>query len=143
MAIWKVNMDLQRLNEFGKGSMIENVGIRVTEIGEDYIVATMPVNEKTRQAYGILHGGASVVLAETIGSYAAILCADPTSEQCVGLEINANHLKAVKEGIVKAVARPAHIGRRTQVWEIKIYNEKEDLICISRITMAVIPRTHG
>jgi 1,4-dihydroxy-2-naphthoyl-CoA hydrolase len=142
MSIWKGEWTIDALNEFGKGCMIENCGIAITEVGDDYIKATMPVSEKTRQAYGILHGGASLVLAETIGSYAAILCVDREKEQCVGLEINGNHLRPVREGLVTATARPAHIGRKTQVWEIKIHNENNDLVCISRITMAVIPKTH-
>ena len=126
------------LNQNGKNSMGEFLGIEFTEIGKDYLVARMPVDNRTRQPYGILHGGASVVLAETVGSVGANLCVDLTKFRCVGLDINANHLKSVKEGFVYAKGTPIHIGRTTQVWEIKITNENNDLVCISRLTVAVI-----
>ncbi len=126
------------LNQNGKNSMGEFLGIEFTEIGKDYLIARMPVDNRTKQPYGILHGGASVVLAETVGSVGANLCVDLTKFRCVGLDINANHLKSVKEGFIYAKGTPIHIGRTTQVWEIKITNENNDLVCISRLTVAVI-----
>ena len=113
------------------------IGIRITEIGDDYLRGTMPVDGRTHQPYGILHGGASVALAETLGSTAAVLCCE-AGRAAVGLEINANHLRAVREGIVTGTARPVHLGRSTQVWEIRIENEAGELTCISRLTMAVV-----
>lgn len=118
--------------------MVEHLGIRFTEMGNDYLAATMPVNEKTKQPLGLLHGGANVVLAETLGSVAATLTVDRNTQYCVGLEINANHLKAVKEGKVTGIVKPIHLGKKTQVWEIKIYTQEEQLSCISRITMAIL-----
>lgn len=120
--------------------MVEHLGIRFTFIGDDYLIATMPVNEKTKQPLGLLHGGANVVLAETLGSVAATLTVDRDTQYCVGLEINANHLKPVKEGEVKGIVKPIHLGKKTQVWEIKIYTPKEQLSCISRITMAILTK---
>lgn len=120
--------------------MTDFLDIKFTKIGEDYLEATMPVSAKTKQPLGLLHGGANVVLAETLGSVGATLTVDATKQYCVGLEINANHLKSVKEGIVTGVAKPVHLGKKTQVWEVKIYTEQGDLSCISRITMAVIDK---
>jgi len=120
--------------------MTEHLGIVFTKIGEDSIEATMPVDHRTHQPMGLLHGGASVVLAETLGSVAATCCVDMSKQYCVGLDINANHIKSVREGFVTGITRPIHIGKRTQVWEIKISNEQNELVCISRITMAVIDR---
>lgn len=121
--------------------MINHLGIEFTAIGEDYLEATMPVDHRTKQPMGLLHGGANVVLAETLGSLAASLTLDLSKQACVGLEINANHVRAVKDGKVRGVAKPVHIGKSTQIWEIKIYNESEQLCCISRITMAVLDKT--
>jgi len=118
---------------------MEPLGIVFTEVGHDFIRATMPVDERTRQPYGLLHGGASVLLAETLGSSAGMLCVGD-EEACVGIEINANHLRGVREGIVTGTARPLHIGGRTQVWEIRIEDERHRLVCVSRITLAVIAR---
>ncbi len=126
------------LNQGGKNSIGDFLDIEFTEIGEDFLVARMPVDNRTRQPYGILHGGASVVLAETVGSVGANLYIDLTKYRCVGLDINANHIKSVKEGYVYAKGTPLHIGKTTQVWEIKISNEKNELVCISRLTMAII-----
>ena len=131
---------LESINLLSKNTLVENLGIEFTEIGEDYLVATMPVNSGTRQPLGHLHGGASVTLAETLGSIGATMVVDPNQQYCVGLDINANHVKSVKEGIVTGTARPLHIGKRTHVWEIKITNEKEQLVCISRITLAIIDK---
>jgi 1,4-dihydroxy-2-naphthoyl-CoA hydrolase len=110
------------------------------EAGDDYLKATMPVNDRTKQPLGILHGGASVVLAESLGSVASVLCIDMETKNIVGLEINANHIRSVKEGIVTGTAKPIHLGRSTQVWEIKIHNEQHQLVCISRITNAILER---
>lgn len=120
---------------------MEHLGIRLIEVGPDYLRATMPVDSRTKQVTGILHGGASVALAETVGSLAANLCVDPASRLCVGQEINANHLRPVASGTVTATARPIHIGSRSQVWSIEIRDERERLVCISRLTMAVLERT--
>ena len=120
--------------------MVEYLGIRFTDIGDDYLAATMPVNEKTKQPLGLLHGGANMVLAETLGSVAATLTVDQSTHYCVGLEINANHLKAVKYGEVKGIAKPIYIGKNTQVWEIKIYTQEQQLSCISRITLAILTK---
>lgn len=121
-------------------TMVEHLGIVFTAIGDDYIQATMPVDHRTHQPYGLLHGGASVALAETLGSVAAHCCIDTSIQYCVGLDINANHVKGVKQGTVTGTTKPIHIGKRTHVWEIRITNEQNELICISRITMAVIDK---
>ncbi|HET6489811.1 MAG TPA: hotdog fold thioesterase [Syntrophales bacterium] len=137
MALWYGKMDLNRLTEVAKGTLVEHVGIEYLEAGDHDLKARMPVDRRTVQPYGILHGGASVVLAETLGSAAANCCVDRERERCVGLEINANHLRPVGSGYVYGTARPIHIGRRTQVWEIRIENEDGDLVCIARLTLAV------
>ena len=137
MAIWKQPASLATLNAHSEGTLMRALGIVITEVGDDYLRGSMPVDDRTRQPYGILHGGASVALAETLGSTAAMLCcADGFAT--VGLEINANHLRAVREGIVTGTARPAHIGRSTQVWEIRIENSAGQATCIARITLAVV-----
>lgn len=120
--------------------MAGTIGIEFTEIGKDWLTARMPVDPRTHQPYGLLHGGASVALAETLGSVAAHCCVDSSKQYVVGLEINANHLKGVRDGFVYGTARPVHVGRSTQVWEIKIVNEKKELVCISRITMAILSK---
>jgi uncharacterized protein (TIGR00369 family) len=131
--------DLASLNARSAGSAVAHLGIVFTELGEDFLRGTMPVDERTRQPYGLLHGGSSVLLAETLGSMAANLCVeDPATQQAVGLEINANHLRAAKSGIVTGTARPLHLGRSTQVWEIRIEDESGRLVCISRLTMSVV-----
>jgi 1,4-dihydroxy-2-naphthoyl-CoA hydrolase len=139
MAIWKQDLSLERINGWSANTMMETLGIRITEFGDDWLRGTMPVDHRTHQPYGLLHGGASVVLAETLGSTAAMLSLDPTQEVAVGLDINANHIRGVRGGIVTGTARMVHIGRTTQVWEIRIETEAGELVCISRITMAVIP----
>lgn len=128
------------LNKMSTNTMIEHLGIEFTAIGDDFIEARMPVDHRTHQPLGLLHGGASVTLAETLGSIAATCCVDMTKQYCVGLDINANHIKSVKAGFVKGITRPIHVGKKTQVWEIKITNEQNELVCISRITMAVIDK---
>jgi 1,4-dihydroxy-2-naphthoyl-CoA hydrolase len=139
MAIWKQDQSLERLNAMSAHTMIEALGIRFTDIGEDWLRGTMPVDHRTHQPYGLLHGGASVVLAETLGSMAAMLTLDPSQEAAVGLDINANHVRGVRNGTVTGTARAVHVGRSTQVWEIRIETDAGELVCISRITMAVIP----
>ena len=132
---------MEVLNQLGLGTMNEHLGIEFIEIGEDFVRARMPVNERTRQPDHILHGGASVALAETVGSVAAFWCIDTSKKMTVGLDINANHLRAVKSGrFVVGTARPLHIGASTHVWEIRIENEQGQLVCISRLTMAVIDK---
>lgn len=137
MPIWKHAADVETLNSRNHGTLMEALGIRITEVGDDYVRGTLPVDGRTRQPYGILHGGASAALAETLGSTAAMLCCE-TGEATVGLEINANHLRAARNGTVTGTARPIHVGRRTQVWEIRIENAAGQLTCISRLTMAVV-----
>ncbi|WP_423815759.1 hotdog fold thioesterase [Rhodothermus profundi] len=121
-----------------EGNLMGHLGIRFTEIGDDYLVATMPVDHRTQQPFGLLHGGASVALAESMGSVGSHLCIDTARYYCVGLEINANHIRSVRSGLVKGIARPLHLGRRTQVWDIRIYDEQDRLVCISRLTLAVL-----
>jgi 1,4-dihydroxy-2-naphthoyl-CoA hydrolase len=139
MRIFKESATLESLNKWSRNTLAEHLGIEFVEIGDDFLVAQMPVTAKTHQPLGLLHGGASVALAETLGSVAATLCVDE-SKFCVGLEINANHLKGVRNGFVKGTTRPIHIGKQTQVWEIRISNDLNELICISRITMAVLEK---
>jgi uncharacterized domain 1 len=139
MGIWQQDTDLARINGWAANTMLETLGIRYTEIGEDWLRGTMPVDARTHQPYGLLHGGASVALAETLGSSAAMLTIDPAKFRAVGLEINANHVRGVREGIVTGTAKALHIGRSTQVWEIRIEDERQRLVCVSRITMAVVP----
>lgn len=136
MSIWSASISLDQANESAIGTLVEHLGIEFTEIGEDYMKATMPVDNRHRQPMGILNGGASVALAESLGSLAAQLVADP-GNYCVGLDINANHLKSVKEGLLTAIAKPIHMGRSTQVWSINIYNSDGEIVCVSRLTMAV------
>ena len=128
---------LEALNALSAGTAMEPLGIEFTQLGPDFLCATMPVDRRTHQPYGLLHGGASVLLAETLGSTAAMLCA-AEGERCVGIEINANHLRAVREGVVTGTARPLHVGRQTQVWEIRIEDEAQRLVCVSRLTVAVL-----
>jgi 1,4-dihydroxy-2-naphthoyl-CoA hydrolase len=140
MRIWRHEPTLAELQERARDTLADHIGIRLTEIGPDYLRATMPVNARTHQPVGLLHGGASVALAETIGSLAANLCVDPEKFICLGQEINANHLRPVSSGVVTATARPFHIGARSQVWHIEIRNERDKLVCVSRLTMAVVQR---
>ena len=139
MSLWKQPADLARLNDWSANTMMEALGIRITAVGDDWLAGSMPVDQRTHQPYGLLHGGASVALAETLGSTAAMLTLDPERELAVGLDINANHIRGVRCGTVTGTAKALHIGRTTQVWEIRIENEEGALVCISRITMAVIP----
>jgi 1,4-dihydroxy-2-naphthoyl-CoA hydrolase len=140
MSIWKTQPTLEQLDSMHAGTMTARLGIRFTALGEDFVRATMPVDERTRQPYGVLHGGASVVLAETLGSTGATLCLDAERYQCVGQEINANHVRAARSGLVTGTARPVHLGGRSQVWTIDIVGEDGKLVCTSRLTVAVIRR---
>ncbi len=142
MSIWRRLQTLETLNALGAGTMARPLGIVFTEIGEDFIRGTMPVDDRTRQPLGLLHGGASVALAETLGSTGANLCVDD-SRLCLGQEINANHVRSARTGTVTGTARPLHIGGRSQVWGIDIVDESGALVCISRLTMAVITRPRG
>jgi len=139
MGLWKQTTDLDRINAWNRGCMVEHLGMLVTEVGDDFLRGTMPVDARTKQPFGLLHGGASVALAESLGSLAGNLCIDD-GEMAVGLDINANHVRAVTEGVVTGTARPLHIGRSTQVWDIRIEDERGRLVCISRLTLAVVPR---
>jgi 1,4-dihydroxy-2-naphthoyl-CoA hydrolase len=141
MAIWKQDVGLDALNAHSRNTMVERLGIAITEVGEDFLRGTMPVDTRTHQPFGLLHGGASVALAETLGSLSAWLCLDDPSRQlAVGLEINANHVRGVRTGVVTGTARAEHIGRSTQVWSIRIDDEAGRLVCISRLTVSIVPR---
>jgi len=139
LSIWRQAIDLDRINAWNRGTLVEHLDMRVTEVGADFVRGTMPVDARTRQPFGLLHGGASVAFAESLGSLAGNLCLGP-SEMAVGLDINANHMRAISQGMVTGTARPLHIGRSTQVWEIRIVDERDRLVCISRLTLAVVPR---
>lgn len=140
MTIWKSLKPLAELNAGRAGTLIEHIGIEFTEIGDDFIRATMPVDARTRQPYGLLHGGASVALAETLGSMGSAMCIDIEKFQCVGQDINANHVRAARSGHVTGTARPVHLGGRSQVWSIDIVDEAGKLVCTARLTMAIIRR---
>ncbi|KRW60042.1 hotdog fold thioesterase [Pseudomonas sp. TTU2014-080ASC] len=139
MAIWFQTPDLGALNRLQKNTIGEQLDIRFEAMDDDSLSASMVVDQRTHQPYGVLHGGASVVLAETVGSMASYLCIDPTKFYCVGLEVNANHLRGVRSGRVLAVARPVHLGRTTHVWDIRISDEQGKNSCISRLTTAIVP----
>jgi 1,4-dihydroxy-2-naphthoyl-CoA hydrolase len=139
--IWKnIPTDVTELNNHSKNTMAEWLDIKFTEIGPDFLKATMPVNARTHQPYGLLHGGASAALAETIGSVAAWFTIDRAKYICVGIEINCNHIRGKNSGTVTATAKPLHIGATTQVWDIKITDEREKLICVGRLTIAVLKK---
>lgn len=139
--IWAKEFSLDDLNGRPKGHIGEVLEIEFTEITPESLSARMPVNEKTRQPYGILHGGASVVLAETLGSVASNLVINSEKYIGVGLEVNANHLRPVKSGFVTGICNPIHIGGKTHVWDIKIYDQRGKMSCVSRLTVAIIPKT--
>ena len=138
-AIWHQHPNLAQLNS-AKNTLVEHLGIEFIELGDDYLTARMPVDHRTVQPMGLLHGGASVALAETLGSSGAYLCVDPAKYVVVGLEINANHVRAVRDGWVTGTARPLHRGKTTQLWEIRITDAADKLVCISRLTMAVLDK---
>jgi 1,4-dihydroxy-2-naphthoyl-CoA hydrolase len=143
-AIWfDKELSLEKIKPISSNTMAEYLGIEWAELGDNYIKARMPVDHRTKQPYGLLHGGASCVLAETIGSVASAMVVDHSRFVCVGLEINANHVRSARDGYVTGVAEPLHLGGNTHVWDIKIFDEVNKLICVSRLTVAVIPRKEG
>jgi 1,4-dihydroxy-2-naphthoyl-CoA hydrolase len=143
MSIWRTQTSVEQLQAVSRDTLVDTIGIRVTEIGADFLRVSMPVSPRTHQPMGVLHGGASVALAETAGSLAANMCVDQALYVCMGQEINANHVRPVSSGIVTATARPYHIGKRTHVWGIEIRDEQQRLVCVSRLTMAVVDRPKG
>jgi 1,4-dihydroxy-2-naphthoyl-CoA hydrolase len=138
MAIWQKPFDLAALNARSADTINGQLGIRISAFGDDWISGELPVDGRTRQPFGLLHGGASVVLAETLGSMAGWLCLPDDGSRTVGLEINANHLRAVRAGVVTGTARPIHLGRSTQVWEIRMVDGEQKPSCISRLTLAIV-----
>jgi 1,4-dihydroxy-2-naphthoyl-CoA hydrolase len=132
--------NVKQLQEISKNTMVEHLGIEFIEVGRDFIIAKMPVDHRTVQPMGLLHGGASVALAETLGSIASSMIVDINKHACVGLEINANHIKSANEGFVTGKASPIHLGRKTHVWDIKITDGNDRLICVSRLTVAIIEK---
>ncbi len=140
MKIWHTDLDIALLDARGKNTMMEHAGIEFIEAGNDYLVARMPVDPRTRQPLGIMHGGASCVLAESVGSTAANCCVDPDKFYCVGLEINTNHIRSIREGFVYGTAKPYHLGKSTQVWSIEITDEQKKLISVNRLTMMVMKK---
>ncbi len=138
MAIWKNNISIEEIRNWCKGRLMERLGIEYLEVGEDYLKGRMPVDHRTMQPTGLLHGGASAALAESLGNAASSLCIDLERQQCVGLEINANHISSVREGYVYGVARPIHLGRTTHLWDIRIESEQGRLVCISRFTIIIL-----
>jgi 1,4-dihydroxy-2-naphthoyl-CoA hydrolase len=140
MTIWKSPITLGQLKERSKNTLMEHLGVEYLEFGNDYLKARMPVDSRTKHTAGILHGGASAALAETLGGVAASMCIDRERKRIVGLEINANHIRQVTGGWVTGITTPIHVGNTTQIWEIKIYNEEDKLVCISRLTVANIDK---
>ncbi len=138
MPIWMKHATLDDINARIPGTMMERIGIEFTELGDDFIRGRMPVDHRTFQPTGLLHGGASVTLAETLGSISAYLCLERDNQYVVGLEINANHVRSVRSGYVYGICKPVHIGGRTQIWETRITDEQDNLVCISRLTLAVL-----
>ena len=136
--IWKTHLSLTELNQWTKNTLCEHLEIVFVEIGPDFLVAEMPVDQRTHTPLAILHGGASAALAETVGSAAATLCVEKGVKHCVGLELNINHIRSVQTGKIRAVARPLHLGRTTQVWDIRIHNGDERIVSAARLTIAVI-----
>lgn len=142
-SIWFRNYQLDEMKSLCKANLAEHLGIELTELGGNHLLGTMPVDHRTAQPAGLLHGGASVALAETLGSVAANLCVDPDRWVCVGQEINASHLRPVRNGIVTGKAKPLYLGRSSQVWEVSIVDERSRLVCVVRLTVAVVPVGHG
>lgn len=139
-SIWNAPFTLEEINRRCKNSLCDHLGIEFTEIGRDFLTAIMPVDKRTIQPMGVLHGGATAALAETVGSAAANYCIDQSLFVCVGLDLNINHIKAVKSGPIKAIAKPFHLGKTTQVWEIQVVNKEGNLIAVSRLTMAILAK---
>ncbi len=141
MPIWfDKELTVEKLKPFMPNTMAQYLGIEWVNVGEDFLKAKMPVDHRTKQPYGLLHGGASCVLAETIGSVASAMVIDHSKFYCVGIEINANHIRSAREGYVTGIAKPLHLGSTTHVWDIRIYDDKENLVCVSRLTVAVLQR---
>jgi 1,4-dihydroxy-2-naphthoyl-CoA hydrolase len=140
MPIWFSHPDQPQLFAMAANTMIDHLGIEFTELGDDFLSARMPVDRRTVQPARLLHGGASVALAETLGSAASYLCVDPAQHNVVGIEVNANHVRAVRSGWVTGVARPIHLGKSTHVWDIRIVDDQDRLVCVARLTMAVVAR---
>lgn len=140
MIWYNNNLRIEEITSLGKDTMGEYIGVEFTELGENFLKAKMPVDHRTRQPYGLLHGGASCVLAETLGSIASALVIDQSKFICVGLEINANHIRSARSGYVTGITTPIHIGNSTHVWDIRIHDGQEKLICISRLTVAILPK---
>ena len=139
--IWSTkNATVNDLTALGRNTMSEYIGIEFVEVGPDYLKGRMPVDHRTKQPYGLLHGGASCVLSETLGSIASALVIDREAFICVGLEINANHIRSATKGFVTGTASPLHLGKSTHVWDIKIHDEEGKLVCVSRLTVAVVPK---
>ena len=134
------NINAKHLQDFSKNTMVEHLGIEFIEVGDEFITAKMPVDHRTIQPMGLLHGGASIALAETLGSIASAAIVDSSKYSCFGLEINANHVKSAKDGYVTGKATPIHIGKKTHVWDVRITNENQQLICVSRLTVAIIEK---
>lgn len=143
MSIWHTPFPLEEANRRGLTCANGHLGIELLEAGDDYLKARMPVDQRTRQPAGVLHGGVSVALAETLASWAAAFVVDPARHHCVGQEINANHVRAARSGWVTGVARPLHLGRNSQVWDVRISDEQDKLVCVSRVTMAVLSRPNA
>ncbi len=139
MSIWKKALSLEEIAEVRKNTLVEWIGIEFLEVGDDYLKARMPVDNRTKQPLGIMHGGASCVLAETIGSIAANYCVD-AEKVCVGLDIYTSHIKMAKKGFVTGTAKPIHLGKTTQIWEIPIVDENDKLVSLTRLTLAVLDR---
>lgn len=137
-SIFRRPRTLEELNAHSRNTAVSHLGIAITEIGEDFLRGTMPVDQRTKQPYGLLHGGSSAMLAETLASVGANMCVEKEGQQAVGLELNCNHVRAVTQGIVTGTARPVHVGRKTQVWDIRIEDERGKVCCVSRLTLAVI-----
>jgi 1,4-dihydroxy-2-naphthoyl-CoA hydrolase len=140
MSIWRLNPDIEQLNQIRKNSLVETLGIEIIEIGDDYIKGTMPVDKRTLQPEGKLHGGASAALAETLGSIGSTLCIDMQNYYCVGMSINSNHLRPATSGFVTGIATPLHIGLTTHIWNIDIQGNQKKLISVSRLTTAILKR---
>jgi 1,4-dihydroxy-2-naphthoyl-CoA hydrolase len=137
-AIFRRPRTVEELNAHSLNTAVSHLGITIIEVGEDFLRGTMPVDQRTKQPYGLLHGGSSAMLAETLASVGANMCVEKAGQQAVGLELNCNHVRGVTEGVVTGTARPVHVGRKTQVWDIRIEDSRGKLCCVSRLTLAVI-----
>ncbi len=138
--MWKNKYTLEECNKMCENTIHDSLGIKLTEVGPDFLKGTMPVDHRTVQPFKLLHGGASVVLAESLGSLASVMMIDHDKSICVGLDVNANHVRAMKSGFVTGVARPINIGGKIHIWEIKLTNEADKLVCIARLTVTVLPK---